>query len=150
MPQDLRDHLRTFLAEHATDHDLAVSLTMKQQDGPTSLTKIEAKKNLGHFLNRLNKRAFGNATSRYGRKVPVIPMLERSLSGRWHHHLTLKNPFPDEGTCRRVVEDCWSRTRWGYHEIDVRSLYDPAGWINYITKSRGIDGWDIVNTTLVR
>ena len=150
MPQDIRDHLRTFLSEHAADHDLAVSLTLKQQDGPTSLTQIEAGKNLGHFLNRLNKRAFGNAASRYGREVPVVPMVERSLSGRWHYHLTMKNPFTDEDTCRRTIEDCWSKTPWGYHEIDVRPLYDPAGWINYITKSRDTDGWDIVNTTLVR
>ena len=149
MPKDLRDHLRTYLVENADTHDLAVSLTMKQQDGPTTLTNFEADTNLRHFLNRLNKKAFGNAASRYGRKVPVVPILERSPSGRWHHHLALRNPFHDVDVCRYVVEDCWFKTRWGYNEVDVRPLYDPAGWINYITKSRDIDGWDIVNTNLV-
>lgn len=146
MSQDQIDNLRHFLTEHTQGHDLAVSLTMKQQDGPTTLTSYEAEKNLGHFLNRLNKRAFGNAAVRFGRKVSVVPILERSFSGRWHYHLTMKNPFPDEQMCRSTVEECWSKTRWGYNEIDVRPLYDTVGWINYITKSRSVDGWDIVNT----
>lgn len=149
LPQDLRHQLRTYLVEQSGDHDLAVSLTMKQQDGPTSLNAFEAEKNLRHFLNRLNKRAFGNAAARFGRRVPVVPMLERSLSDRWHYHLTIKNPFPDEAACRAAVRDCWAKTRWGYNEVDSRPLHDAEGWINYITKSRSIDGWDIVNTNLV-
>ncbi len=149
MQNRLQAPLQTFLLENACDYDLAVSLTLKQQDGPTPLSSIEAEKNLGHFLNRLNKKAFGNAASRHGRKIPVVPMLERTFSGRWHHHLALKNPFPDLDTCRSDIEECWSKTRWGYKEIQVDPIYDIEGWVRYITKSRNIDGWDIVNTHLV-
>lgn len=144
------DHLRSFLIENAQDHDLAVSLTMKQQDFPNTLNELEAEKNLRHFLNRLNKQAFGNAAVRHNRKIAVIPSLERSPSGRWHYHLSMKNPFPSEAHCRRSVELCWAKTRWGYDEIDVRPLFDPEGWVRYITKSQNVDGWDSVNTTLVR
>jgi hypothetical protein len=147
--QDLRKPLREYFIKNAQDHDLAVSLTIKQQDGPASLTKLEAGKNLTHFLNRLNKRAFGNAASRHKRKFPVITMLERTLSGRWHHHLSLRNPFSNVKTCRLAVEDCWAKTRWGYHEVDVQELYDLDGWLCYITKSQNIDGWDPENTHMV-
>jgi len=146
---DLRIPLRDFLINHARQYDLAVTLTLKQQDGPTTLDRIEAAKNLRHFLNRLNKQAFGNAAQRFGKKVGVISILEASCSGRLHYHLAMKNPFPTTGACHEAVVDCWSKTRWGYHEVDLQPIYS-SGWISYITKSKFIDGWDVENTHLVR
>ena len=146
----IQDELLAYLLERAGDHDLAVSLTMKQQLGPNALTEFEAEKNLNHFLNRLGKKAYGNATSRHGRKVPVVSMLERSLAGRWHHHLTMKNPFPGLEVCHSAIAECWSKTRWGYNEIYVVPIYDIAGWYRYTTKSQTSYGWDMKNTHLVR
>lgn len=150
MSGHLRSHLFQFLQNEAKDHDLAVTLTMKQQDGPTTLDQTEAEKNLRHFLNRLNKKAFGNAARRHGRKISVAPMLERSLSGRLHYHLSLKNPFAEFSICRSAVEECWTKTRWGYNEVDVQEIHDVSGWHRYITKAPSLDGWDITNTHLVR
>jgi hypothetical protein len=30
-----------------------------------------------------------------------------------------------------MIRDCWSRIRWGYHEIDIKSLCNE-GWLSYI------------------
>ncbi|MDG2452844.1 MAG: hypothetical protein P8M63_08420 [Paracoccaceae bacterium] len=38
----------------------------------------------------------------------------------------------------------------GYGQVDVQPIYDASGWISYITKNQSIDGWDIMNTQLVR
>lgn len=149
MQTDLRTPLRAFILETAKDHDLAVTLTLKQQDGPTRLDGIEASKNLRHFLNRLNKKVFGNAAQRFGKKVEVVPMLEASYAGRLHYHLALKNPFPTMSICRSAIIDCWSKTRWGYDEVDVQPIYS-AGWIDYITKSKLTDVWDVENSHMVR
>lgn len=149
MQSDLRPQLRDFLHNSDDHYDLAVTLTMKQQDGPTSLDQLEASKNLRHFFNRLNNRVYGNAFRRFGRKVAVISMLEKSISGRLHYHLAMKNPFPSIEICQEAIEDCWSKTRWGYHEVDVQPIYS-TGWIGYITKDKRIDGWDVENTHLGR
>lgn len=147
--KDLRRLLKDFILDTAKDHDLAVTLTLKQQDGPTRLDSIEASKNLRHFLNRLNKKAYGNAAQRFGKKVEVVPMLEASYAGRLHYHLALKNPFPTVAICRSAIIDCWSKTRWGYDEVDVQPIYS-SGWIDYITKSKLTDVWDVENSHMVR
>ncbi|EET47828.1 hypothetical protein TR2A62_3241 [Thalassobium sp. R2A62] len=38
----------------------------------------------------------------------------------------------------------------GYGQVDAQPIYDASGWISYITKNQSIDGWDIMNTQLVR
>jgi hypothetical protein len=149
LKSDLRTPLKNFLLESAQHYDLAVTLTMKQRDGSSNLDEIEASKNLRHFLNRLNKKAFGNASQRFGKKVETIAMLESSYSGRLHYHLALKNPFSSNEMCHSAIHDCWSQTRWGYNEVDVQPIYS-SGWISYITKERRIDGWDVENTHLAR
>ena len=145
-----RRDLRRYLVSASEDLSLAVTLTMKQQDGPTTIDEILASQNLRHFINRFSKRAFGNASSRHGRRVSVIPVLERSYAGRWHYHLAMANPFPTLGECDLAIRECWAKTRWGYNEIDIQPLHNRVGWINYITKSRDTGGWDIENTHLVR
>lgn len=122
---------------------------MKQIDGATKLDQVEASKNLRHFLNRFNKKAFGNGFYRYGRKALVISMLEKTYAGRWHYHLALKNPFSDLDICGSTIEGCWAKTRWGYREIDIQPMHSD-GWISYITKGPSTDGWDVENTHLAR
>ena len=83
------------------------------------------------------------------KKVAMISMLEASCTDRLHYHLAMKNPFPTTKACEEAIVGCWSKTRWGYHEVDVQPIYS-SGWIKYITKSKFIDGWDVENTHLVR
>jgi hypothetical protein len=150
LKNDLRHSLRSLAFEAVDGWDLAVTLTMKQQDGATSLDQFEAEKNLRHFLNRLNKAAFGNAASRFGKKVQALPILERTFGGRWHYHLAMEDPFADLCVCKDSIIDCWSKTRWGYDQVDVQPIFDAPGWVRYITKNQSTDGWDIMNTHLVR
>ncbi len=150
MRNDLQRSLRNFTLQSTDNWDFAVTLTMKQQDGPTSLDKLEAEKNLRHFLNRLNKSAYGNAGSRFGRSVLILPVLETSPGGRLHYHLAMENPFTELSVGRDRIAECWSKTRWGYDQVDVRPIFDAPGWVAYITKNQSVDGWDIMNTRLVR
>jgi hypothetical protein len=122
---------------------------MKQREGATNLDHIEASKNLRHFLNRLNKMAFGNAFQRYAKRLEVVAVQEISISGRLHYHLAIKNPFKTIEECEAAICRCWANTRWGYNEVDVQPIYS-SGWISYITKERRIDGWDVENTHLAR
>ena len=98
MSPSLSTILREYFVNQASRPDLAVTLTMKQQDGSTKLDEIHASNNLRHFLNRFNRKAFGNAFTRFQRKTLVIPMLEQSYSGRWHYHLVMENPYDSIGS----------------------------------------------------
>lgn len=128
----------------------AVTLTMKQRLNSWELDPIgcsrnfrhyswdldpiECSRNFRHFSNRLNKSVFGNSFARYGKRLRIFPVLEISHSQRWHYHTVIDRPdrlTRDE--FKDLVTDCWSRTLWGYREIDLK--YDISrGWIDYITK----------------
>src|SRR5664279_2489574 len=71
-------------------HDpCAVTLTMKQRVNSRELDQIECSRNFRHFSNRLNKAIFGNASARYGKRLRMIPVLEKSHSQRYHYHTAL-------------------------------------------------------------
>lgn len=112
----------------------AVTLTMKQRVDSIELDPIACSRNFSHFSNRLNKAILRNSFTRYGNRIPMIPVLERSYSQRYHYHTVINRP--DQVTrddFKGVVYDCWNRTLWGYREIDFQ--FDvSAGWINYISK----------------
>ena len=117
-----RQELRDFLPHFPEDETFAVTLTMKQNvmiDGyHHRLDRISASKNLRHFLNRLNRAAFGNAARRYERTVRVIPALERSHSGRLHYHLAIQNPRSETPFFfKQRIKDCWQQTTWADAEI---------------------------------
>lgn len=113
----------------------AVTLTMKQRVGSVELDKIACSRNFTHFSNRLNKAILRNSYTRYGNRIRMIPVLERSHSQRYHYHTVIdradritRDKFKD------IVSDCWDRTYWSYREIDFQFDITP-GWIHYITKS---------------
>ena len=112
----------------------AVTLTMKQRANCRMLDPIECSRNFRHFANRLNKSVLGNAFTRHGNRLRMIPVLERSHGERWHYHTVidrLDRIHRDEFA--NVVSDCWTKTPWGYRQIDIQ--HDISnGWINYITK----------------
>ena len=56
----------------------AVTLTMKQQVDTIELDPIAYSRNFSHFSNRLNKAILRNSFTRYGNRIPIIPVLERS------------------------------------------------------------------------
>jgi hypothetical protein len=112
----------------------AVTLTMKQRVGSVEIDPISCSRNFTHFSNRLNKAILRNSFTRYGNRVRIIPVLERSHSQRYHYHTAIdRTDHVDRDAFQRIVTDCWNRTFWGYREIDFQ--FDmSAGWIDYMTK----------------
>ncbi len=112
----------------------AVTLTMKQRVELIELDPIACSRNFSHFSNRLNKAILRNSFTRYGNRIPIIPVLERSLVQRYHYHTVIdRTAHVTRDEFKEIVTDCWSRTLWGYREIDFQFEMN-AGWIDYITK----------------
>ena len=102
-----------------------------------------------HFMNLLNRAAYGAAFRRYGKSLRVLPVLERGelrgsairswargTSGRWHIHCAIELPTHVDGVAlESLIRDCWRKVEWGYGRILVRDGAN-AGWINYMLKDR--------------
>ena len=130
--------LKESIKDYVNDLDLtncfAVTLTMKQRVNNKSLDNITSSQNLRHFLSVLNKKCFGNAYKRFNKRLRVLPSLERSSDGRYHYHLTLENPYPDNPMkFAQMIEFTWFKTNYGYRKIDIQHKVDK-GWGSYITK----------------
>lgn len=115
------------------------------------LNDYRASENNRIFLDRLNKRVFGNAYKRYGKKLDVMMVLEKgSLNGRLHVHGLFSCPewLPVEDL-KRLIDESWSATPWSYDERlieDVKSVY---GSVRYNVKN-GLDAIDLENTNISR
>jgi len=141
----LKEAIRGHLASLNLSDCVGVSLTMKQADGEVALDEIRASQNMRHFLNCLNSAIFGKRFKRFGKRLNVVPVFERSSSHRLHYHLILQNPFPDKPAYfRGLVEKEWVKTYFGYPQFHIDDQIDH-GWGEYITKfksaSDGID-WE--------
>jgi hypothetical protein len=113
----------------------AVTLTMKQRVESMELDSIACSRNFNHFSNRLNKAILRNSFTRYGNRIPMIAVLEKSYSQRYHYHTMIDRPdHVTRDEFKEVVCDCWNRTLWGYRENDFQFDGSTAGWIDYITK----------------
>jgi len=111
-----------------------VSLSLEQYANNKSIDNISSSQNLKHFLNVLNNRCFGNAFKRFNKKLRVISVLERSKVGRWHYHLTLQNPFPDDPyKFESMINHAWHNTNYGDKRVHFHRNINE-GWNDYITK----------------
>lgn len=139
----IQHSLRQWVQLDRWTHPFAATLTLKQRiggDGGVSsaaetLTPEIASRNLRHFLNVLNKRVYGTAAQRFGKRLPVFPVLEGGGGKRLHYHLAIDCPRDDllEAFPAMIVTE-WRKTLWGYDQ----SLVTPcdAGWFTYMTKLR--------------
>jgi hypothetical protein len=136
--------IRDWLSATAWSNPFCVTLNLKQAVGIEAdngrsfvrLTEQHASQNLRHFLNRLGKRYLGNAARRYGKKLPIIPVLEGGTGHRLHYHLIIDLPATatlDDVYPLFVTE--WMKTQWGYGQVHIQPCRDD-GWLNYITKLR--------------
>ena len=131
-----------------------VTLTLKQGHQPDSggWVKIEdyrCRQAFRHFMNLLNRAVYGSACRRYGKRLRVLPVLEkgevraralrsweRGTSGRWHIHCAIELPLHfDAVALESLICDCWAKVEWGHSRILVRDGAN-AGWINYMLKDR--------------
>jgi hypothetical protein len=120
----------------------AVTLTLKQGIAGVGglagryqkIDMYEARKNFRYFMNLLNRQVYGKAVERHGKRINVLPVLEGGNGIRLHYHLVIECPRQEiELEFPAMIRDCWSRTQWGYHEIDIKSLCNE-GWVSYISK----------------
>lgn len=116
----------------------AVTLTLKKArptpEGWERATRETYAKNLRHFLNILNAKSFSSYDRRGKRRLRCFATLEPDGSGRLHYHLLLeKSPTFTEADFALLIERSWSKTNWGYDQIDVRPAISE-GWVSYMIK----------------
>jgi hypothetical protein len=131
-----------------------VTLTLKQghqseQGAWIKLDDYPCRQAFRHFMNLLNRAVYGAAFRRYGKRLRVLPVLEkgevhasalrsweRSTSGRWHIHCAIELPSHlDAISLEKLVRHCWAKVELGYGRILIRDGAN-AGWINYMLKDR--------------
>jgi hypothetical protein len=152
-PDPQRTEIQRWFRQYDLESCLGVSLTLKQFAEGVKLDDIRASKNLRHFLNFLNTEIYGKRFRRFGKKLNVIPALERSSSGRLHYHLVLQKPqsrHPEmaqeaDKAFLALIQSCWKRTPFGYEQIHIHDRVDH-GWTDYISKTANAgDGIDWQN-----
>jgi hypothetical protein len=76
-----------------------------------------------HFMNLLNRAVYGAAFCRHGKRLRVLPVLEkgevcaralrswdRGTSGRWHIHCAIELPSHFDGIAlENLICDCWAK-----------------------------------------
>ena len=131
-----------------------VTLTLKQarQCERGAWIKIDdyrCRQAFRHFMNLLNREVYGAAFRRYGKRLRVLPVLEkgevhatalrsweRGSSGRWHIHCAIElASHLDAVALEKLIRRCWAKVELGHSRILVRDCAD-AGWINYMLKDR--------------
>ena len=137
-----------------------VTLTLKQarQSDRGLWTKIDdypCRQAFRHFMNLLNRAAYGAAFRRYRKRLRVLPVLEkgevrarglrsweRGTSGRWHIHCAIELPSHiDAVALENLIRGCWAKVACGCGRILVRDRAN-AGWINYMLKGRQKSAFD--------
>ena len=102
-----------------------------------------------HFMNLLNRAVYGAAFRRHGKRLRVLPVLEKGevrtralrswehgTSGRWHIHCAIElPPHFDAIVLESLIRRLWAKVEWGYSRVLARDGAN-AGWIDYMLKDR--------------
>jgi hypothetical protein len=125
-----------------------VTLTLKQvrqsDDGfRVWIDEIQCQNALRHLLNLLNHAAYGSAFRRHGKRLRVIPVIEKNADRRWHLHAAIEPPRHIKPfKFRELIQECWGRVDWAHKEMKV-GVYRDEGWIDYILKQRQKSGLEV-------
>jgi hypothetical protein len=99
------------------------------------LNEYQCREAFRHFMKMLNRRTYGKASYRYGKRINVVPILEKETHRRWHIHAAIEPPHHmDAAQFENLIQHCWRKTHWGYDRITIDQSADH-GWINYMLKS---------------
>lgn len=126
-----------FLGEAGNDIEIAVTLTLR--DSALKMGGISARlnveKTVRHYVNRLNKLAFGHGVRRRGQTLTVIPVIEGEVSrNRLHAHLGISRPSHiDLSTWKGIALREATKCRQVGREIEVKAV-TSSGWIGYMSK----------------
>ena len=134
---------------------VGLTLNLKQSvvtpsGGFVRIDELTAKKAFRHYMNVLNCRIYNFAFRHYGKRLRVIPILEKSEEGRWHYHAAIEPPwFMDANSFGDIAMDVWLQTPLGYGHGEI-SVNADGGWIAYMVKPRGKSGleeyYDCIDT----
>lgn len=122
---------------------LNLKQSVKSPRGATiGIDEYWAKKGFGQFMRRLNRAVYGSANRHHGKRLRVVPIIEKSLDGRLHYHVAIEPPahLDNDEFCRLAML-IWLKTPLGYGHGDVAPHAD-AGWIDYMTKKRSKNGFE--------
>lgn len=138
--------------------DITLTLKQARQSDNGAWVKIDdysCRQAFRHFTNLLNRAVYGAAFRRYGKRLRVLPVLEkgevraralrsweRGSSGQWHIHCALELPSHfDAVILEKLIRGCWAKVEWACGRILVRDRAN-AGWINYMLKDRQKSAFD--------
>lgn len=118
----------------------SVTITLKQRLGGFTLDTIRTSTNTTHFLNRLNKRIFGNGTKRFGLRIQSLVVIEGDSDHRLHTHMILEKPTKlTHQKFSSLISNSVEKTQWGYSQIQIDPLtsdLDHSNWFFYLLKER--------------
>ena len=121
--------------------------------------KEDARKDVTHFLNRLDAWVFKNAYRKYGKRLRRIGVFEGGETNS-HYHLLLESPNHLSGVqFEHKVESLWGSVRSGQTYIWIGATRQripiftmdkmySEGWLEYIGKLRtkeSADDADVMN-----
>jgi hypothetical protein len=126
----------------------ALTLTLKQgfysKGFMVPLDENQCVRAFNHFMNLLNRRVYRNAFYRHGKRLRVIPIMEKELPGAYHLHSSLERPAHiSELGFKYLINSAWSRVDWANERISI--VFDSdEGWKKYMLKAHqkaGLDSW---------
>ena len=140
--------------------DVTLTLKQGQQSESGGWVKIEdyrCREAFRHFMNLLNRAVYGSAFRRHGKRLRVLPVLEKGdvragslrrweqgTSGRWHIHCAIELPSHCNAfALEKLIRQYWSKVEWSHGRILVRDGAN-AGWINYMLKNRQKSEFDAI------
>jgi hypothetical protein len=134
---------------------VGLTLNLKQSvvtttGGFARVDELTAKRAFCQYMNVLNRRIYNSAFRKHGKRLRVIPILEKSEEGRWHYHAAMEPAqFIDAQSFGDIAMDLWLQNTLGYGHGEITIDVD-AGWIAYMAKLRsksGLEGYfDCIDT----
>src|ERR1700722_225193 len=80
--------------------DLTVTLRQARRADNGSWIKLDqnqCRKAFRGFMHRVDNAVYGNAARRNGKRVKVLPVIEKEAHGRWHYHAAIELPAHIDG-----------------------------------------------------
>jgi len=110
--------------------------------GFVRIDELTAKKAFRQYMHDLNRQIYRAAFRHHGKRLRVIPILEKSEDGRWHYHVAMEPPnFMDSKGFGDIAMEVWRLTFLGYGHGAISTNGD-AGWPAYMAKLRSKSGFE--------
>ncbi len=136
----MKSELAEWYQHSQIQNPYSVTITLKQRLNSFNLDSIRTSTNTKHFLNRLNKKVFGNRSKRFGVKVDSFVVTEGDVDHRLHTHLIIGRPSHiTHEVFVSLISQTVGKTQWGYNQIDIQKLdtdLDHSKWFFYLLKDR--------------